>query len=153
MEGLEHAAPGDGGSSGGTSSSGGGSTSISSSGGGGGGAEPSEAAAGDEAAPAGKRRRASAGGGGGRSGRGAVEWVCRLAGGGGVRARCVVLATGGFSFPAVGTDGTGEAAFWGVLCGGRGSGRKGQMPCEGSCGAARRDVAGGVGASRLIWFV
>ncbi|KIZ02794.1 hypothetical protein MNEG_5163 [Monoraphidium neglectum] len=50
----------------------------------------------------GKRKRVT-GGGAER-----CDWVCRLAGGTGVRARTVVLATGGLSFPAVGTDGTGH---------------------------------------------
>ncbi len=39
------------------------------------------------------------------------DWLCLLREGGSVRGRVVVLATGGLSFPAVGTDGTG-----GLLC-------------------------------------
>ena len=50
---------------------------------------------------------AGGGAGGGGDDAGAV-WECRLRGGGAVRARAVVLATGGLSFPAVGTDGAGH---------------------------------------------
>jgi len=37
------------------------------------------------------------------------DWLCRLRDGSSVRGQVVVVATGGLSFPAVGTDGTGEA--------------------------------------------
>ncbi|KAI8475412.1 MAG: hypothetical protein J3K34DRAFT_517435 [Monoraphidium minutum] len=70
-----------------------------SSGGGGGGGEP-------PAGSGGKRKRKGGGAAAARPPR--REWLCRLAGGRSLRAGCVVLATGGLSFPAVGTDGTGH---------------------------------------------
>lgn len=64
---------------------------------------------------------ASSSSGGGEAGGGDEQqpvWECRLAGGGSVRGRSIVLATGGLSFPAVGTDGTGAcfACFFMCAC-------------------------------------
>jgi hypothetical protein len=119
-------------SSGGSGGDGGGESGAAADGGGGGDAAAAAAAEADgEAAErrGAKRRKGGSGGGGGGKGGGKggprPEWVLRVAGGGPpVRARTVVLATGGLSFPAVGTDGTGE---WG---GGQGSAAAPRAPLQ-----------------------